>query len=1453
MKRKILAILLSAMIVFTIIAPTVSTAFAAEGAEESSTVRPPANRNTPQTALALPMVADAIMPMAAAVDKKDVLLIQTSLPWDSNSNTKLLFILQLLGYINGYDVCTVNDFNSGLDVSVYNVIMFANDQTTATYQRYEYISNELEFFARSGGAVIFGACDEGWGGEGHLSGALPGGVQKTNLFQHSNYIADNDHPIVTGELTDGFALTNANLQGNYCSHTSFLEDTLPVGSNVILRGSDDNKPTLVEYPLGDGKVIASGLTWEYYYPGGPGFPDSTPNYSGAYFSQQAFDDLVVYSLCWKHLMSDIGNNDDNYYSFRHSGNSFFANYDSNKKAEYTYEISDTYFNYLTEGLSASQKGNIRERRDPKDGWGGSCFGMGSTLSFFFDGRLNVSTFDKSARFVSQLKQPSIAPVTGSMINYYQLSQYHPSYSALKKAKMSGSTNTRLKDIVDQTNVSDWNYVSIQRYDGSERKGGHLIIPHGRSLVRETFLENLEKEYWKIEILEANSKANSFLYIDVNDTNRAWFDCDWGWGTLPSQAVDSSGEHFRLSYVFSNSETSAFFQTINLQNKINAAPNNRMFRVNQFDNQLSGLTLMESDSWKTLRTNYDSFSISDGTTTVIVTGGDVDSDSIQIFPSGSEDGPNEYFIYGRESEYIITPLTAGLSEYLTSILFESDDGDGLYLRAATDVAIPVTFKDDGSVEATALSPAKINIASIVDTFSAPWSTVEVSAESQTNLLLRPINELVYTVSTSDASLGKLRITGSDEENNYYVDYPGGSDTSLIILEKDGAFGVVSEDEEDIIGKAPVTFTAIFDTNTGSVIPSVYGLLPGDLIPIPNIPVRNGYSFNGWFTEKNGEGIQWDFDNDAISGDITLYAYWTVDDDAIMQLGDVNQDGVINAADASLVMLNIVGKAQLTEKQLELADINEDGEVNSADAALILVIANNKTPSNVNYANVTLQAGNKTAHIGEYTDIPITLSAGSNSYALEFDVEYDDSVLEFDTAQRFNMFALEQVNYIEDGKIKLSYANDTALAAGGLIANLTFKVLQECDPATEIVISDSKLFGYSNDLSLASIPLTALNGFVGAPGTITPVTGISLDKDAIGIRVGESAQVIATVLPSDATNAEVTWYIEDSTISTISSSTDSTCTVRGLKAGSTKLVAFTNDGGYVAEAQITVTGTTQPPPPPGSTFTITASAEANGSISPSGTISVARGSNQTFTITASSGYKIADLLVDGGSVGAVATYTFSDVTASHSISATFARDDENVPDPNTPLWLNPFIDVSEGDWFFNDVAYVHQNGLMQGTAADRFGPNIALTRGMAVTVLYRIEGEPDVSGLPNPFSDVAEGQHYTNAVKWAADEGLVQGYASGKFGPEDLITRQDLAVIIDHYTGYKVIKLSEMRAYQKFSDDADIANYAKEAVETFFKAGLINGKTNNKFDPKGQATRAEYAAIIHRVMEAADSEE
>ena len=158
----------------------------------------------------------------------------------------------------------------------------------------------------------------------------------------------------------------------------------------------------------------------------------------------------------------------------------------------------------------------------------------------------------------------------------------------------------------------------------------------------------------------------------------------------------------------------------------------------------------------------------------------------------------------------------------------------------------------------------------------------------------------------------------------------------------------------------------------------------------------------------------------------------------------------------------------------------------------------------------------------------------------------------------------------------------------------------------------------------------------------------------------------------------------------------------------------------------------------------------------------------------------------------------------------------------------------------------------TAPMLFSPQVNVTRAMAVSVLYNMEGRPDVSGYPNPFTDLHAGSWYYDAVMWAAANGIVGGFEDGTFRPGDNITRAHLAIILNNYAEIKGFALPVLTEYHGFADDADIRDYAREAVERFFRAGIINGKPGNVFDPRGEATRAELAAMLTRFLGAVGQE-
>lgn len=260
-----------------------------------------------------------------------------------------------------------------------------------------------------------------------------------------------------------------------------------------------------------------------------------------------------------------------------------------------------------------------------------------------------------------------------------------------------------------------------------------------------------------------------------------------------------------------------------------------------------------------------------------------------------------------------------------------------------------------------------------------------------------------------------------------------------------------------------------------------------------------------------------------------------------------------------------------------------------------------------------------------------------------------------------------------------------------------------------------------------------------------------------------------------------------------------------------------------------------------YTIDATAGAGGSITPSGSASVREGLDKTYTIKANEGYAISNVLVDGVSVGKVESYTFKNVQKGHSIEAVFTAED-----PNTGADL-PFTDVKDNDWFKDDVVYVYENGLMKGTSATTFSPNATTTRGMIVTILYRLEDEPAVSGSC-PFDDVKSGSYYEDAITWAAANGIVTGYDNGKFGPNDPITREQLAAILWRYAKYQGedVSVGEDTNILSYTDAEEISEYAVAAMQWACGAGIIQGTSSSTLSPQGTATRAQAAAMLQRYL-------
>lgn len=184
-------------------------------------------------------------------------------------------------------------------------------------------------------------------------------------------------------------------------------------------------------------------------------------------------------------------------------------------------------------------------------------------------------------------------------------------------------------------------------------------------------------------------------------------------------------------------------------------------------------------------------------------------------------------------------------------------------------------------------------------------------------------------------------------------------------------------------------------------------------------------------------------------------------------------------------------------------------------------------------------------------------------------------------------------------------------------------------------------------------------------------------------------------------------------------------------------------------------------------------------------------------------------------------------------------------NTPSVKNPFTDVKPGDWFYDDVMFVYEKKLMMGTSSTLFSPNEAATRAMLATILWRMDGSPAPKSSAG-YSDVPTGQWYSDAIAWATEKGIFEGYGNGTFGPNDPITREQLAAIFYRYASHKGYDMSAVGSLEQFSDKDKASSWALDALKWAIGSGLMNGK-GNTLDPTGTATRAEIAAMLHRLVD------
>ena len=411
----------------------------------------------------------------------------------------------------------------------------------------------------------------------------------------------------------------------------------------------------------------------------------------------------------------------------------------------------------------------------------------------------------------------------------------------------------------------------------------------------------------------------------------------------------------------------------------------------------------------------------------------------------------------------------------------------------------------------------------------------------------------------------------------------------------------------------------------------------------------------------------------------------------------------------------------------------------------------------------------------------------------------------------------------------------------------------------------------------------------------VESVGLNKDTLRLKVGDSAELTATVNPDNATNTSVSWESSNQSVATVDNGvvtakkvgTATITATAGDKTATCKVTvgyeAIFKNGDTVVDTKVSDdNGKVDMPAAPSRAgysfrgwygngrlyaagdvvpitkdttfvaqwsdntpyYTITVKDAENGTVTCYAK-SAAKGADVTLTVKADVGYQLDKLTVTDASGKTVAvekvnntTYTFVMPGSKVTVEAVFA------PTTVEPSDL-PFTDVSTSDWFYGAVKFVYENGLMDGVGNNLFAPNATLNRAMAVTILYRLEGSPAVT-TDAGFNDVAAGTWYTDAVNWAAANNIVNGVEGNNFDPTGSLTREQMATILYRYAQYKGADVSASGDLSGFVDSANVSSWATDAVKWAVGSGLINGVEGNALAPQGTSTRAQAATVLMRFV-------
>lgn len=721
-------------------------------------------------------------------------------------------------------------------------------------------------------------------------------------------------------------------------------------------------------------------------------------------------------------------------------------------------------------------------------------------------------------------------------------------------------------------------------------------------------------------------------------------------------------------------------------------------------------------------------------------------------------------------------------------FSSDDTD--YAVKPLNTEVEGNRVELGEAGTVTLQSNNVTVASVTGTATLTQKGDSTKAWKKA--------DFVFTITPAEGCAAKT--------DKFSVEYkPSNSSKQTLAANEDGTYTITvnSRNTDLYVNGIERQYTVSFETNGGSSV-DAQKMFSGSKVTEPET-TREGYKFEGWYSDKALETV-WDFDT-VVTDDITLYAKWTAipytvsgtvtgstDEDMTGTVVKLMQD---NEVVKEITVDNAAG--QFSFSDVTIGNYNIFAVKGERRASLDLEVKENK-------AGITLQLPDNNIKIEVIVDenTPKTTVVGLDDLAKDYAPEQTSA-------------DVVRIVLNVAGKEESALPEETVSAIKNLSGSETLSYL------------DMDIERYVNGTKVENITDTGDH-----------VQSITIDFDTarknISVyRVHNGTAAKLTVAGS--TPADGTYRVNDSSI-----------TIYATKF-STYAIGYTtkSSGGHSSSSGSTAT-----------TYPVDVKSVTNGTIKADKS-TASKDSTVTITVTPDKGYELGKLTVtdkNGKTISVTAKgngqYTFTMPAGSVTVTASFVETDWNLAyrncpkDSTCPIW--PFTDAKTTDWYHDGVHFCLENGLMVGYGNNIFQPDAGTTRAMITVMLWRLNGSPVVNYAMN-FEDVKADAWYTEAIRWAASEGVAAGYGNGKFGPDDAMTREQMVTILWRYAQYKGydVSVGEDTNILSYDDAATVAQYAVPAMQWACGSGMVTGKTQGSgmiLDPKGSTTRAQMATMMMR---------